>query len=68
LPTRPAIGRSRTRARGRPSLGFAGSSALIARSQGDGRSTLLDVARSSGLRYPVVRRAEERLEQAGLLA
>ena len=34
----------------------------------DGRSTLLDVARASGLRYPVVRRAAERLEQAGLLA
>jgi aminopeptidase-like protein len=49
-------------------LASQGSSALIARSQGDGRSTLLDVARSSGLRYPVVRRAAERLEQAGLLA
>jgi aminopeptidase-like protein len=36
--------------------------------QSDGRSTLLDVARSSGLRYAVVRRAAERLEQAGLLA
>ncbi len=36
--------------------------------QSDGRSTLLDVARSSGLRYPVVRRAAERLEAAGLLA
>lgn len=36
--------------------------------QSDGRTTLLDVARSSGLRYPVVRRAAERLEQAGLLA
>jgi aminopeptidase-like protein len=34
----------------------------------DGRSTLLDVARASGLRYPVVRRAAERLEEAGLLA
>jgi aminopeptidase-like protein len=34
----------------------------------DGRASLLDVARSSGLRYPVVRRAAERLEQAGLLA
>lgn len=33
----------------------------------DGRSSLLDVARRSGLRYPVVRRAAERLEQAGLL-
>jgi aminopeptidase-like protein len=36
--------------------------------QSDGRSTLLDVARSSGLRYTVVRRAAERLEAAGLLA
>jgi aminopeptidase-like protein len=36
--------------------------------QSDGRSTLLDVARTSGLRYPVVRRAAERLERAGLLA
>jgi aminopeptidase-like protein len=35
--------------------------------QSDGHSTLLDVARTSGLRYPVVRRAAERLEQAGLL-
>jgi aminopeptidase-like protein len=34
----------------------------------DGRSTLLDVARRSGLRYPVVQRAAERLERAGLLA
>jgi aminopeptidase-like protein len=33
----------------------------------DGRASLLDVARRSGLRYPVVRRAAERLEQAGLL-
>jgi len=33
----------------------------------DGRSTLLDVAHNSGLRYPVVRRAAERLEHAGLL-
>ncbi len=33
----------------------------------DGRSSLLDVAWRSGLRYPVVRRAAERLEQAGLL-
>jgi aminopeptidase-like protein len=33
----------------------------------DGRSTLLDVAGSSGLRYPVVRRAARRLEAAGLL-
>ena len=36
--------------------------------QSDGSRTLLDIARSSGLRYPVVRRAAERLEQAGLLA
>jgi aminopeptidase-like protein len=35
--------------------------------QSDGRSTLLDVARTSGLPYPVVRRAAERLELAGLL-
>jgi aminopeptidase-like protein len=33
----------------------------------DGRSSLLDIARRSGLGYPVVRRAGERLEQAGLL-
>jgi aminopeptidase-like protein len=33
----------------------------------DGDSTLLDVARRSGLPYPVVRDAAERLEQAGLL-
>jgi aminopeptidase-like protein len=36
--------------------------------QADGRATLLDVARRSGLRYPVLRRAAERLEKAGLLA
>jgi aminopeptidase-like protein len=36
--------------------------------QSDGRSTLLDIAHSSGIRYPVVRRAAERLEQAGLVA
>jgi aminopeptidase-like protein len=36
--------------------------------QSDGSSSLLDIARSSGLRYPVVRRAAERLERAGLLA
>ena len=35
--------------------------------QSDGSTSLLDVARASGLRYPVVRRAAERLEQAGLL-
>jgi aminopeptidase-like protein len=34
----------------------------------DGRSSLLDVAQASGLRYPVVRRAAERLGEAGLLA
>jgi aminopeptidase-like protein len=33
----------------------------------DGNSTLVDVARRSGLGYAVVRRAAERLEQAGLL-
>ncbi len=36
--------------------------------QGDGRSTLLDIARSSGLPYAVVRRASERLEAVGLAA
>jgi aminopeptidase-like protein len=36
--------------------------------QSDGRATLLDVARSSGLGYSVVRRAAERLEQVGLLS
>jgi aminopeptidase-like protein len=36
--------------------------------QSDGRPSLLDIARQSGLRYAVVRRAAERLEQAGLLA
>jgi aminopeptidase-like protein len=36
--------------------------------QSDGSASLLDVARSSGLRYPIIRRAAERLEQAGLLA
>jgi aminopeptidase-like protein len=35
--------------------------------QSDGHSTLLDVARTSGLRYTVVQRAAERLEEAGLL-
>jgi aminopeptidase-like protein len=34
----------------------------------DGRCTLLDVARASGLSYPVVRRAADRLAGAGLLA
>jgi aminopeptidase-like protein len=36
--------------------------------QSDGRSTLVDVASRSRLPYPVVRRAAERLERAGLLA
>jgi aminopeptidase-like protein len=36
--------------------------------QSDGQSTLVDIARRSGLRYPVVRRAAERLKQAGLLS
>ena len=36
--------------------------------QSDGESSLLDIARRSGLRYPVIRRAAERLENAGLLA
>jgi aminopeptidase-like protein len=36
-------------------------------SMSDGGATLLDVARASSLRYPVVRRAAERLEEAGLL-
>jgi aminopeptidase-like protein len=35
--------------------------------QSDGSASLLDVARASGLRYPVVRHAADRLEQAGLL-
>ena len=34
----------------------------------DGRTDLLDVARDSGLAYPVIRRAAERLERAGLVA
>ncbi len=33
----------------------------------DGDSTLLDISRSSGLPYPVVRRAGERLARAGLV-
>ena len=33
----------------------------------DGRSTLLDIARRSGLGYQVIRHAAERLERAGLL-
>jgi len=36
--------------------------------QSDGSSSLLDVARDSGLRYAGVRHAAERLERAGLLA
>ena len=35
--------------------------------QSDGRTTLLDVARSSGLEYPLVLRAAERLQRANLL-
>ncbi len=35
--------------------------------QGDGSSTLLDIAGRSGLRYELVRRAADKLEQAGLL-
>lgn len=34
----------------------------------DGDASLLEIARRSGLRYPVVRRAAERLEEAELLA
>jgi aminopeptidase-like protein len=36
--------------------------------QSDGASSLLDVARISGLGYRVIRRAAERLEETGLLA
>ena len=36
--------------------------------QSDGETTLLEIARRSGLAYPVVRRAAERLERAKLLA
>ena len=36
--------------------------------QSDGRCDLLEIARGSRLTYPVVRRAAERLEDAGLLA
>jgi aminopeptidase-like protein len=36
--------------------------------QSDGRSSLLDIARDSGLPYPVVQRAAHRLEDAQLLA
>jgi aminopeptidase-like protein len=35
--------------------------------QSDGSASILDVARASGLRYPVVRRAAERLGDVGLL-
>ena len=35
--------------------------------QSDGNPSLLEIAGSSGLRYPVIRRAAERLEQAGLV-
>jgi aminopeptidase-like protein len=34
----------------------------------DGRASLLDIARRSGLRYPVIRRAAERLQAASLIA
>jgi aminopeptidase-like protein len=36
--------------------------------QSDGRSSLLDIAGRSGLRYELVRRAADMLEEAGLLA
>jgi aminopeptidase-like protein len=36
--------------------------------ESDGRSSLLDIARRSGLSYTIVRRAAERLEHADLLA
>ena len=36
--------------------------------QSDGERSLLEISRSSGLTYPVVQRAAERLEGAGLLA
>jgi aminopeptidase-like protein len=35
---------------------------------GDGGASLLDIAARSGIAYPVIRRAAERLEQAELLA
>jgi aminopeptidase-like protein len=35
--------------------------------QSDGRASLLDIARDSGLRYPVIRRGAQRLERARLL-
>jgi aminopeptidase-like protein len=35
--------------------------------QSDGRSSLLDIARRSGLSYPVILHAAQRLERAGLL-
>jgi aminopeptidase-like protein len=34
----------------------------------DGDSSLREIALRSGLKYPVIRRAAERLEHAGLLA
>lgn len=36
--------------------------------QSDGDSSLLDIASRSGLRYPVIQRAVQRLERAGLVA
>jgi aminopeptidase-like protein len=36
--------------------------------QADGQRSLLEIARRSGLRFPVIERAAERLEGAGLLA
>jgi aminopeptidase-like protein len=36
--------------------------------QSDGTASLLDIADRSGIAYPVIRRAAERLEHAGLLA
>jgi len=36
--------------------------------QGDGDSTVLDIASSSGLPYGIVRRAADRLEAVGLLS
>ena len=35
--------------------------------QSDRTASLLDIARSSGLSYPIIRRAAERLDEAGLL-
>ena len=36
--------------------------------QSDGSASLLDIADRSGIAYPVIRRAAERLEEAELLA